>query len=108
AAHVRRAVLEAMSFRTREVIEAMHADAAGIGASRRPALKSLRVDGGAAANEFLMQFQADLLGIPVERPRVIETTALGAALLAGLAIGLWSGQSDLARARQGERRFGPT
>ena len=106
-AHVARAALECMAFQTREVIEAMERDASGAARGRSARLRELRVDGGAAANDFLMQFQADLLGIPVSRPRVIETTALGAALLAGLATGVWSDQSELARARQVERRFEP-
>src|SRR5262249_54686679 len=67
----------------------------------------LRVDGGAAANDFLMQYQADLLGFPVQRPRVIETTALGAGLLAGLGVGFWESQSDLETARKIERTFEP-
>jgi glycerol kinase len=65
------------------------------------------VDGGAVANDFLMQYQADLLGIPVERPRVIETTALGAALLAGIATGFWGRHQEAQRARAVERRFEP-
>ena len=105
-AHIARAALESMAFQTREVAEAMERDTGRHGA-RTARLRTLRVDGGAAANDFLMQFQADLLGIPVERPRVIETTALGAALLAGLATGVWSNQDELGRARQVERRFEP-
>jgi glycerol kinase len=81
-AHLARAALEAMAFSTREVLEAMAADS-GL------ALADLRVDGGAAANDWLMQFQADVLGVPVRRPDVVETTALGAAGLAGLATGVW-------------------
>jgi glycerol kinase len=81
-AHVVRAALEAMAFSTREVLEAMTADS-GL------ALSDLRVDGGAAANDWLMQFQADALGAPVRRPDVVESTALGAAGLAGLATGIW-------------------
>ena len=70
-------------------------------------LRSLRVDGGASANDFLMQFQADVLGVPVDRPRVVETTAMGAAFLAGLATGFWRSQAELARARRIDRRFRP-
>jgi glycerol kinase len=81
-AHLARAALEAMAFSTREVLEAMAADS-GLAAS------DLRVDGGAAANDWLMQFQADVLGVPVRRPDVVESTALGAAGLAGLATGVW-------------------
>jgi len=86
--HLARAVLEATAFQTREVIDAMNADA-GV------ALTSLKVDGGMVANELLMQFQADLLGVPVIRPVVSETTALGAAYAAGLAVGFWSDTEDL-------------
>ena len=99
-AHLVRAALESLAFQTRDVIEAMARDA-----DRR--IRVLRVDGGAAANDFLMQYQADLLGIPVERPRVLETTALGAGLLAGLAAGLWGSHRELARVRQVERVFRP-
>ncbi|HYK81695.1 MAG TPA: glycerol kinase GlpK [Gemmatimonadales bacterium] len=81
-AHVTRAALEAMAFSTKDVLDAMAADA-------KLRLHALQVDGGAAANDFLMQFQADLLGVPVARPDVLETTALGAAALAGLALGVW-------------------
>src|SRR5262249_47394339 len=89
AAHIARATVAGMAYQTRDVMEAMVADA-GV------SLQSLRVDGGAAVNEQLMQFQADLLGVPVQRPRVRETTALGAAYLAGLAVGFWRDQSELA------------
>src|SRR5213592_3661617 len=99
-AHVVRAALEALAFQTRDVADAMAADAG----SR---LSTLRVDGGAAANDFLMQFQADVLGVPVDRPRVVETTAMGAAFLAGLAVGLWKSQAELERARRIGRRFQP-
>jgi len=105
-AHLARAALESMAFQSREIIEAMANDVARSGV-RESAKRELRVDGGAAANDFLMQYQADLLGMPVVRPRVIETTALGAGLLAGLATGVWSDQKDLARARVAERRFEP-
>ncbi|MGH7538862.1 MAG: FGGY family carbohydrate kinase, partial [Gemmatimonadales bacterium] len=81
-AHVVRAALEAMAFSTQEVLDAMTADA-------HVALEALQVDGGAAANDWLMQFQADLLGVPVARPDIVETTALGAAGLAGVTAGLW-------------------
>ncbi len=99
--HIARATLEAICFQTRDVLEAMHADA-GI------ALASLRVDGGAVRNSLLMQMQADILGVPVERPVVTETTALGAAYLAGLAVGFWAGTDDLAAQSRIERRFTPT
>ena len=99
-AHVVRAALESLAFQTRDVVEAMAGDAGG-------AISTLRVDGGAAANGFLMQFQADLLGVPVERPRVVETTAMGAAFLAGLGTGFWRSQGELARARRIDRTFRP-
>jgi glycerol kinase len=86
--HLARAVLEATAFQTREVIEAMNADS-GV------PLKSLKVDGGMVGNELLMQFQADILNVPVIRPVVAETTALGAAYAAGLAVGFWSSEEDI-------------
>jgi glycerol kinase len=86
--HLARAVLEATAFQTREVIEAMNADS-GV------PLKSLKVDGGMVVNELLMQFQADILGVPVIRPVVSETTALGAAYAAGLAVKFWAGEDDI-------------
>jgi glycerol kinase len=86
--HLARAVLEATAFQTREVIDAMNADS-GV------PLKSLKVDGGMVGNELLMQFQADILGVPVIRPVVAETTALGAAYAAGLAVGFWAGEDDI-------------
>ncbi|MFD2422121.1 glycerol kinase GlpK [Amycolatopsis pigmentata] len=86
--HLARAVLEATAFQSREVIEAMNADS-GV------PLKSLKVDGGMVVNELLMQFQADILGVPVIRPVVSETTALGAAYAAGLAVGFWEGEDDI-------------
>ncbi len=103
-AHVVRATLESIAFQTRDLMDAMTRD---LGPGRGARIRTLRVDGGAAANDFLLQLQADLLGIPVERPRVIETTALGAGLLAGLGTGYWTSQDDLARARRIERRFEP-
>jgi glycerol kinase len=86
-AHLARAALEAMAFSTKDVLDAMTADS-------RLRLRALQVDGGAAANDLLMQFQADLLGVPVARPDVVETTALGAAALAGLSAGVWKGAQD--------------
>ena len=99
-AHVVRAALESLAFQTRDVADAMAADAG-------PRLSTLRVDGGAATNDFLMQFQADVLGVPVVRPRVVETTAMGAAFLAGLSVGFWKSQAELERARRIDRRFAP-
>src|SRR6266478_324273 len=83
-----------------DVLKAMEADA-GI------KLKELRVDGGASANDLLMQLQADLLNVPVVRPKVAETTALGAAYLAGLAVGFWKNQADIARQWQADKHFKP-
>jgi glycerol kinase len=100
AGHIARAALEAIAYQTADVLTAMQSDS-GIG------LKELRVDGGAARNDTLMQFQADLLGVSVVRPRVTETTALGAAYLAGLAVGYWKGPEELAAQWQAERRFEP-
>ncbi len=88
-AHIARAALEATAFQTREVLDAINADAA-------VPLTGLKVDGGMVANDALMQFQADILGVPVMRPRVTETTALGAAYAAGLAVGFWEGTKQLA------------
>ncbi len=97
--HVVRAALEALAYQTRDVVDTMVAE------SGQP-LAGLRVDGGAAANDFLMQFQADILGAPVDRPRVVETTALGAALLAGMGVGLWKpGAAE--QLRQRNRMFRP-
>jgi glycerol kinase len=99
-AHVARAALESIAFQTADLIEAMQQDAG------RP-LSELRVDGGAARNDLLMQFQADLLGVPVLRPTNTETTAFGAAALAGLGIGFWRSQSELAALWKLEKRFEP-
>jgi glycerol kinase len=99
-AHIARAALEAIAFQSAELFAAMQQDAG------RP-LTELRVDGGAAVNNFLMQFQADLLGVAVMRPRCTETTALGAAYLAGLAVGFWKNLEEIARNWQIERRFEP-
>jgi len=100
AGHVARATLESIAFQTADLLEAMEQDAA-------TPLAELRVDGGATANDLLMQFQADLLGVPVVRPRVRETTALGAAYLAGLAIGYWADRTEIGRLWQAERTFTP-
>jgi glycerol kinase len=99
-AHIARAALEAIAFQSAEVLMAMQRDAG------QP-LVELRVDGGATANDLLMQFQADLLGVPVIRPKVIETTALGAAYLAGLAVGFWESLDEVAANWQMDRRFEP-
>ncbi len=98
--HIIRATLESIAYQTRDVLELMR-DECGID------LCELRVDGGACANNFLMQFQADILGVPVERPEVIETTALGAAYLAGLAVGFWKNQQTIAQKRSVNRKFLP-
>jgi glycerol kinase len=98
--HIARAALESIVYQTRDVLEAMQKDA-GL------TLDQLKVDGGAAVNNFLMQFQADMLGVSVWRPQVAETTALGAAYLAGLAVGYWQDQADVARNWALDRRFEP-
>jgi glycerol kinase len=98
--HLARAALEAIAYQSAEVLRAMEADA-GLH------LSELRVDGGATANALLMQFQADLLGVPVVRPKITETTALGAAYLAGLGVGFWRDTADLVAKWQVERRFEP-
>ena len=98
--HIARAVLESIAYQTRDVIDAMQRDS-GI------TLKELRCDGGAAVNGLLMQFQADILGVPVEVPRIVETTALGAAYLAGLATGFWESREELAKKWQLAQRYAP-
>ena len=98
--HVVRAALESMAYQSRDVLAAMEADA-GI------PLKELRADGGAIANDFMAQFQSDMLGVPVLRPKIAETTALGAAYLAGLAVGFWENRAQLAKLWQVGRRFQP-
>ena len=100
-AHLVRATLESLAYQTADVLTAMEADA-GV------PLKTLRVDGGASANDFLMQFQSDVTGAPVERPSCIETTAFGAAALAGLACGFWQSKEEIAAARRVEQTFTPT
>ena len=99
-AHIARAALESIAYQTRDVLESMEGDSG-------MKLKELRVDGGAAANEFLMQFQADLLGVPVVIQETTETTALGAAYLAGLAVGLWKDQQQIAANYRVKRKFIP-
>jgi glycerol kinase len=104
-AHIARAALESIAFQSAALLTAMSRDALAAGGR---AVAELRVDGGACVNNLLMQFQADLLGIPVVRPKVIETTALGAAYLAGLAVGTYKNLDELAAQWQVERRFLPT
>ena len=99
-AHIARAALESIAFQSADVLEAMQKDSGRT-------LTELRVDGGATANDLLMQFQADLLGVPVVRPRVLETTALGAADLAGLTVNLWKSREEIAAQWQAEKRFEP-
>ncbi|SPY61855.1 Glycerol kinase [Providencia stuartii] len=98
--HIIRATLESIAYQTRDVLDAMQADA-------ETRLAALRVDGGAVANNFLMQFQADILGTSVERPEVRESTALGAAYLAGLAVGFWKSLDELQSKATIERVFKP-
>jgi len=88
-AHFVRATLESLAYQTTDLLRAMHEESG-------TTLVRLRADGGAAANDVLLQFQADLLGVPVERPRLLETTALGAAYLAGLAVGVWRDRDEIA------------
>lgn len=104
-AHIARAALESIAFQSAALLAAMSRDAVNAGGTP---VAELRVDGGACVNDLLMQFQADLLGIPVVRPKVIETTALGAAYLAGLSAGVWRNLDELAAQWQVERRFLPT
>jgi len=99
-AHIARAALESIAFQSAELLDAMQRDSG-------QQLSELRVDGGAAANDLMMQFQADLLGVPVVRPKVLETTALGAAYLAGLTVDLWKSREELASHWKAERRFEP-
>jgi glycerol kinase len=97
-AHLVRATLEAIAFEVRDVLATMPASDA----------RALRVDGGASANDLLCRLQADQLGIPVERPEIVETTALGAAFLAGLGVGVWDSADDLRETWQLDARFEPT
>jgi glycerol kinase len=100
AGHIARAALESIAFQSADLLDAMQADA-GI------RLAELRVDGGAARNDLLMQFQSDLIGAPVVRPLITETTALGAAYLAGLAVGFWKSDDEIASQWRTGRRFEP-
>ena len=100
AAHLARAALESIAFQSADLLAAMQADA-GL------QLGEVRVDGGATVNDGLMQFQADLLRVPVVRPRTIETTALGAAYLAGLAVGYWKDRDEIAALWRADRTFAP-
>ena len=97
--HIVRATLESLAYQTRDVVDAMAASGAP--------LQELRVDGGAAANSFLMQFQADVLGVPVDRPTTLETTASGTAFLAGLGVGFWDSPEALRGVRRRDRLFQP-
>jgi glycerol kinase len=101
AGHIARAAVESIAFQVADLLDAVRGDA-GV------ALAELRVDGGAAANNALLQFQADLLRVPVVRPDVTETTALGAAYLAGLAVGFWDSTEALAQHWRADRRFEPS
>jgi glycerol kinase len=100
AGHLARACLESIALQTRDLVDAMHKDAG------RP-IETLHVDGGASRNNLLMQFQADILGIPLRRPVVSETTALGAAYLAGLGVGFWHDVADVQRNWALDREFQP-
>jgi glycerol kinase len=99
--HVARAALESIAFQTMDVLKAMEAGA-------RMPIRELRVDGGASANKLLMQFQSDILNVKVSRPRITETTALGAAYLAGLAVGFWSSADQIQRQWQLDKEFIPS
>jgi glycerol kinase len=100
AAHIARAALEGIAFQVADILEVMKEDS-GI------PMNGLRVDGGASANDMLMQFQADILQVPVVRPKVIETTALGAAYLAGLAVEFWHDRAEVAKSWRVDRTFEP-
>jgi glycerol kinase len=104
-AHIARAALESIAFQSAALLTAMSRDAVAAGGAP---VAELRVDGGASVNDLLMQFQADLLGIPVVRPKVVETTALGAAYLAGLATGVYRDRDELSAQWRADRRFLPT
>jgi glycerol kinase len=98
--HLIRATVESLAYQTKDVLDAMEKDS-------NIKLAALKVDGGACANDFLMQFQADILGVPVDRPSIVETTAMGAAYLAGLAVKFWDGKADVTAAWKLDRTFAP-
>ncbi|MEM2884894.1 MAG: glycerol kinase GlpK, partial [Thermoproteota archaeon] len=100
-AHLCRAVLESIAYQVRDVVEAMHSDTS-------TEVRQLRVDGGASRNNFLMQFQSDITGVEVVRPKIVETTSLGAAYLAGLGVGTWKSLSELGSMWESERTFEPS
>ncbi len=99
-AHFIRATLEAMAYQTRDILDIMEAECG-------TRIQSLKVDGGASKNDFLLQFQADMLGVPVVRPEVVETTALGAAYLAGMTVGFWTDEEDIRQHWKKDRDFVP-
>ncbi len=99
-AHIVRAALEGIAYQVKDLLDAMELDSGRT-------LSVLRVDGGASVSDFLMQFQADILRKPIDRPKMVETTAFGAAFLAGLAAGLWTELSEIAGLRQSEKVFAP-
>ena len=100
AGHIARAALESIAYQVADILNIMHT-ASGI------EIRELRVDGGAVENDFLMQFQADILGVTVDRPKLVETTAAGSAYLAGLAVGVWNSPSELDQIRRTDCRFEP-
>ena len=100
SAHLARATLEGIALQIHDLVEAMNED-------RNAALHTFKVDGGAAANNLLMQMQSDLLSVPVVRPKTVETTALGAAMLAGLAVGFWDSLDQIKQSWVEDRRFVP-
>ena len=100
-AHIARATLEGIALQNVDILRAMEADSGR-------ALRVLKVDGGAAANDLLMQFQSDVLGVEIARPEMVETTALGAAFLAGLGAGVWKSKDEIRRTWREQRRFKPT
>ena len=99
-AHIARAALEGIAYQVKDLLDAMEDDAG-------EPLSVLRVDGGASVNNFMMQFQSDILRKPIDRPKMIETTAFGAAFLAGLAVGVWKDINDISSIRQSDRIFEP-
>ena len=99
-AHIARATLEGIAYQVNDLLDAMQVDA-------ESPISVLRVDGGASVSSFLMQFQADMLRVPIDRPKLVETTAFGAAFLAGIASGVWESVDDIALLRQSDRIFKP-